>query len=217
MSIDYSKFALVIIIGLICGDLSYIISQRLLQRTYNFNPLRVGIDILSAILFLLIVYFEKDWLNQIILLLFTMALLIIIITDFMELAIFDQILLTLTILGVFYSFYNNDSLIKTITLPAIITAIVLLLRKATQFVIRKETLGMGDVKLFAIAGLYLSAKLISTFFILTGIIGIITALIWANFKTSKEFPLGPAICISLFLCVIFPSLNELINFLIGVS
>jgi prepilin signal peptidase PulO-like enzyme (type II secretory pathway) len=74
---------------------------------------------------------------------------------------------------------------------------------------KKEGLGFGDVKFLAVAGLWLTLKPFIPFLFFSGILGIITALIWRCLKRGVLFPFGPALAISLFLCVAYPRFPEL--------
>ena len=71
------------------------------------------------------------------------------------------------------------------------------------FALGKEALGMGDVKFFAVAGLWLGIAALPAFCILSGIAGIIFALLW-RFKTKQPvFPFGPALIVSFYIMVVF--------------
>lgn len=68
----------------------------------------------------------------------------------------------------------------------------------------KEMLGLGDVKFFAAAGLWLPIELIPWFLAVAGFLGIITGLMWHTMGDGgKEFPFAPALCISLALCTFY--------------
>ncbi|MFN3700341.1 MAG: prepilin peptidase [Alphaproteobacteria bacterium] len=64
--------------------------------------------------------------------------------------------------------------------------------------LKKEALGFGDVKFFAVAGLWLGTFQFSTFLLLSGVIGIIFALIWRKLMKTEVFPFGPALIASFF-------------------
>lgn len=61
----------------------------------------------------------------------------------------------------------------------------------------REMLGLGDVKFFAAAGLWLPIMLIPWFLFIAGLIGIVTGLLWKHYLGEKEFPFAPALCLSL--------------------
>ena len=67
----------------------------------------------------------------------------------------------------------------------------------------QEMLGLGDVKFFAAAGLWLQPDVAPWFLSLAGVIGGVSGITWQRLGRGKEFPFGPALCLSLILCVIY--------------
>jgi len=67
----------------------------------------------------------------------------------------------------------------------------------------KEALGLGDVKFFAAAGVWLglSPDSLAAFLMLSGVFGVVIALAWRKMTNEAEFPFGPALIAS-FLCVL---------------
>jgi leader peptidase (prepilin peptidase)/N-methyltransferase len=65
-------------------------------------------------------------------------------------------------------------------------------------VLKKDALGMGDVKFFAAAGLWLGPLLLADFCFLSGVLGMIIGLIWKATTKSTIFPFGPALILSFF-------------------
>jgi leader peptidase (prepilin peptidase)/N-methyltransferase len=70
----------------------------------------------------------------------------------------------------------------------------------------KDALGIGDIKLFAVSGLYVALYQIPLFLFLTGTIGVLTALLWKKIGKGEIFPFGPAIAVSMFICMLDPML-----------
>jgi leader peptidase (prepilin peptidase)/N-methyltransferase len=67
----------------------------------------------------------------------------------------------------------------------------------------KEMLGLGDVKFFAAAGLWLDPQMAPWFLALAGFIGAINGFAWQRFGGGKESPFAPALCISLAACILY--------------
>lgn len=65
--------------------------------------------------------------------------------------------------------------------------------------LRREALGLGDVKLMAAAGLWLGAALLPAFLILAGGAGIA----WSLALRRREFPFGPSLALALFVLVLW--------------
>lgn len=72
-----------------------------------------------------------------------------------------------------------------------------------SFVLKKDALGFGDVKFFAVAGLWLGIAKLPLFLILAGVGGVVFALIWRFCKGSAVFPFGPALIFSFFAALLY--------------
>ncbi len=68
----------------------------------------------------------------------------------------------------------------------------------------REGLGLGDVKLLGVAGLWLGLAPLPVFLILGGLFGVVIALVWRTVGRGDESPLGPALALSLYLCLVLP-------------
>lgn len=67
----------------------------------------------------------------------------------------------------------------------------------------QEMLGLGDVKFFAAAGLWLQPDMAPWFLALGGFIGAAGGIVFQRLTGNKEFPFGPALCVSLVACVMY--------------
>ncbi len=74
----------------------------------------------------------------------------------------------------------------------------LLLRQGAMRVMKREAMGLGDVKFFAAAGFWLglSADAAALFMIVSGMSGIVLALIWKKRTGDAEVPFGPSLIIA---------------------
>ncbi len=68
-------------------------------------------------------------------------------------------------------------------------------------------LGFGDVKLMAVAGLWLGLEPVIPFLFYGGILGVISAIIWRVLGFGRHFPFGPALAFSMLLIVLYPHAN----------
>ena len=75
----------------------------------------------------------------------------------------------------------------------------------------REGFGLGDVKLLAVAGLWLGLGPAPLYLIVAGLGGAAFALIWRKLGGGREFPLGPALALALFLALIFPGAARLLS------
>jgi prepilin signal peptidase PulO-like enzyme (type II secretory pathway) len=74
-----------------------------------------------------------------------------------------------------------------------------------------DALGMGDVKFFGIAGLYLGLEVMPIFFFIAGSIGVVSGVIWKAFTKQTTFPFGPALAMSLLVCLLKPDLTDILH------
>jgi prepilin signal peptidase PulO-like enzyme (type II secretory pathway) len=70
-------------------------------------------------------------------------------------------------------------------------------------------LGFGDVKFFAVAGVWLDISAIPAFLLIAGVLGIVFGLIWRLAGRGQIFPFGPALAVSLLFCLIYPEAANL--------
>lgn len=68
--------------------------------------------------------------------------------------------------------------------------------------LKKEALGMGDVKFFAVAGLWLGLELLPWFCLLGGLLGVFLGLAWQKIHKNPVFPFGPALIAAFFILLL---------------
>lgn len=74
-------------------------------------------------------------------------------------------------------------------------------------ILKKESLGFGDVKLFAVCGLWLGLSNLPLFLILCGIFGVVLGFIWARINGKQIFPFAPAILLSFLVILLMQGHN----------
>ncbi len=65
-----------------------------------------------------------------------------------------------------------------------------------------EALGLGDVKLMAVAGLWLPPAALPAFLVLAGTAGTLLGLAWQRHHGAHQFPFGPALAFGLYATVL---------------
>ena len=147
-----------------------------------------------------------------VLLLLTVCLVIIIVTDLEHTIIPDKIQVVMVVLGIIYRLLPDSySPIQIIVGPAVAVSFGLVLRYIFTKWKEVEALGLGDVKFLITIGLFLDQELFISFLFLSGILGIITSLIWRKKDQDRHFPFGPALAITLYFCVVMPEMQELVR------
>lgn len=69
----------------------------------------------------------------------------------------------------------------------------------TGVMLKKEALGMGDVKFFIVAGLGLGLMTLPYFLLLSGILGLVFGMAWKKITKEDLFPFGPALIVSFYI------------------
>ena len=172
------------------------------------------IEAITGVLFICttLVYGIKNLENIILVDALCIAIMIMIVTDFEEYIIHDQIQFAIAIIGIIFAIINNYDWLQVMIMPFIMLTIALLLKYGFEFFTKKNGLGMGDVKLFFVSGILLSPELLSPYLLIAGILGVIMGIIWRIIGNGPVFPFGPSLGISLLGCILFPKTLSLLNF-----
>lgn len=120
----------------------------------------------------------------------------------------DKVLLVLAPLGLAYQYAAGDVALG-LAGGALAGGVAYAIRYAFKRLRGRDALGLGDVKYFAVAGLWLGPFGLPAFMIVTGGAGIAFALLWRRLGGGREFPFGPALAFGLFICLLFPELVRL--------
>lgn len=74
----------------------------------------------------------------------------------------------------------------------------LLLRQVMMRIMRREPMGLGDVKFYAVAGFWLGLDpdAASVFLLVSGFSGVVIALIWKRATGQAEVPFGPSLILA---------------------
>lgn len=137
------------------------------------------------------------------------ALLVMIVVDLEHYIIPDQVHFVLLPLGIAYHYFRLTDPAQVFGGLALGAAIGLGLHYGYRHLRKKEGLGFGDVKFFAVAGLWLGLKPIVPFLFFSGLLGVATGLLWRMMRRGEIFPFGPALAVALFACVAFPNIPNL--------
>jgi len=166
------------------------------------------IELATAALFLLVYGFFGITAQSVILMLLVVLLLVMIIADLEHYIIPDQVHLALLPLGIVYHYVmvsDPEPLAAGLVSGGLIG---LALHYGYRHLRKKEGLGFGDVKFFAVAGLWLGFKPIVPFLFIAGLLGVVTGLGWRVLRRGEIFPFGPALAVALFICVAFPEVSK---------
>lgn len=140
---------------------------------------------------------------------FVMAMLVI---DLEHLILPDQLQVIMAALGAIFILFQDEtsfSLGNTLEMygyafgaAALYFLLAYGLAKGGVFFLKREALGMGDVKFFAVAGLWLGFTALPAFLLLAGAGGVLLGLIWQFVVKQKLFPFGPALLLAFLLLLL---------------
>lgn len=215
-----------VIFGLIMGKFCFavsnfiIVERKILTKTFVysfFNIKKTNREEMATQLLLLISYLGvylqcNNSIQMFLLCALSTCLVILIITDLKIYIIPDVIQFTMAVLGVFYAYWGNQAIIKVIITPVLCYGIVYMVEKLYYIFSKKNALGMGDMKFFAVSGIFLPVEGIASFFFLSGILGVLMAMIWRFLGNGKIFPFGPALAVALYICLVWPEASYNIMF-----
>ena len=130
----------------------------------------------------------------------------LIVTDLEHYIILDEVQIAAALFGALYVYATGMHWLA----PAIaaISGVILglLLKYGFLWCCNKDGLGMGDVKFLGVAGIWLSdAANFIPFLFFAGLLGIFSGIVWRVLQRGEQFPFGPALAMSLLLCVLFPA------------
>lgn len=105
-------------------------------------------------------------------------------------------------------------IIELVFLPYLIGAFVFAfvawsVGKITTFLLKREALGFGDVKFFFVSGLWLGIAHLPYFMMMSGVGGILCAVLWKFKGEQGAFPFGPALIFALFFGINFQKIGFL--------
>lgn len=132
------------------------------------------------------------------------ALLVMIVADLEHFIIPDSVHLALLPLALAYRYVNETFSADILWGFGLMTGLALLLHYGYSALRGRCMLGFGDVKFFAIVGIWLDLSTIPAFLFISGVLGVGLGLVWRMLGKGQVFPFGPALAIALFVCVVYP-------------
>lgn len=121
----------------------------------------------------------------------------------------DQINIILGVLGGAFIFLEAAAPVPALAsaaLAAVIYAgLVFIVGWVLTKILKKDALGFGDVKFFAVAGIWLGLDLLPVFLMLAGLVGVGMGIFWKIILHQDRFPFGPALIVSFMACLLFNS------------
>jgi leader peptidase (prepilin peptidase)/N-methyltransferase len=166
------------------------------------------IELAQAGLFLLIYFLYGLNITAFLLMALSVVLMILVVADLEHYLLPDKAQFWLLPLGILWSWHLGREWTEIASALAIGAGIGCFLYFGYSRLRGKEMLGFGDVKFLALAGLYLNMQDFPPFFLLAGLLGIATALVWRIAGKGAVFPFGPALICALLLKLLYPEIYD---------
>ncbi len=163
-----------------------------------------AIELITAGVFALIYLRYGFTVHTLLLSLFAVALLVMIVADFEHYIIPDEVHWVLVPLGAAYHFAIGTPPEDVVYGLLLGGGLGLSLLYGYRHLRKKEGLGWGDVKFFAVAGLWLGVFAFVPFLFYSGLFGVVTGLVWKKAGRGAIFPFGPSLAMALFVCTAYP-------------
>ena len=113
----------------------------------------------------------------------------------------NQLNLALGILGLLWLVLGGGDITIGLTIAGVLLLLGLLLALGYSKLRKKEALGLGDVKFFAAAGLWLQPATLPWFLVASGVIGAVFGLVWKLRGGGEQSPFAPALVLSFTACL----------------
>ena len=115
----------------------------------------------------------------------------------------DELNLIFGILGFLWTWMGGGDVYIALIVMAVLLTLGLFCALVYSKWRGREMLGLGDVKFFAAVGMWLPPDMVPWFLSLSGVCGIAISFAWQKAGGGKEFPFGPALCLSTAICMIY--------------
>ncbi len=161
-----------------------------------------AIEVVSSVLFVAAgVVLAGNIAHLLVLLAMTPVMLALAIIDLEHQRLHNILVLVLALCAVAWRWTDDRAILAGLGVAAITFGAGLLLNAAYKSVTGKPGLGMGDTKLFALAGVALPVGPFLLFVAFAGILGTIFGGLWHRRTRASQFPFAPAILMAFWLCL----------------
>lgn len=131
----------------------------------------------------------------------------IILTDLEHYLILDEYQIALALFGILFAYTQDINTLTIITNMSIAFVGSISVKYLFLVVTKRDGLGWGDVKLFAVVSIWLPHAIqFAPLLVFAGVLGVVSAFIWRTLGKGEVFPFGPAIILALLLFIFAPEI-----------
>lgn len=129
----------------------------------------------------------------------------IILTDLEHYLILDEYQIALALFGLLYAYANDANWLHVFYAVSAGVIGTLAVKYIFLFVTKRDGLGMGDIKLFGVVGIWLMEPIhFAALLVFAGVLGLVSGMLWRLAGKGNMFPFAPAIILSLLLFIFVP-------------
>ena len=176
------------------------------------------IELASVLVFFLVLFSNNYQISWILIVQLAIAsnLIFMCITDLEHYFIPNQSQFTLAIFVAILTLLKADSIASLDVLDNVkgaftLLSFSLLLLAFFYVTTKKQAMGVDDIKFFFISGFAIGMDQILLFTMFSGFAGVIFGLLWKAVKKEETFPFAPAMCVSLFIIMLFGEKIDLLE------
>lgn len=191
--------------------LSWAFSRAMCHSCSKRIPVRYPlIELATAALFIIVYQLYGLSLSSLLLMVMSAVLLIMVVIDFEHLIIPDEIHVALLVLALGYHATAGTPPGNIAAGFAVMVLLGLLLHHGYYWIRGRDGLGYGDVKFFAVAGVWLGLAPLLPFLFISGLFGIATGLVWKWIGKGDKFPFAPSMALSLWMNILWPEITNML-------
>lgn len=185
--------------------LSWVVQRGACRHCHaRISPRYPAIEAATMSLFVAAGLLAKDTTHLVLLLLMTPPMMALAVIDLEHRRLPHSLMIALAIPALAWRWTGDQAMTAGLMTAAVVLVAGLLLDAGFRALSGgKPGLGMGDTKLFAVAGLALPLGPFLLFVTLAGGLGVLVGGLWRGLTRARQFPFAPAILAALWLCLVW--------------
>lgn len=154
---------------------------------------------------------DKTWYYLITVNSITLLIILILIIEFKESHLNDNIFLGLAALGVTYHYLNNFEIWNLILMPLLNFCVAYITNTISKIFFNRHLFNQHDIKMITVSGFFLTIENVAFFYLMSVFFAILTALYWNERRLSMNPPLTASLAMSLYCLCLFGTKLDLSN------
>jgi len=189
--------------------LSYLMSRGHCRYCNTRIPWRyLAIEVVTVLSTLGLLYHYGPTAQWLVMTALVYCLIVLVVIDLEHYLIPNEVQMVMAVLALVQLLLTGRDVVPVLAAAAVAGGLGLAVRYGFWKLKKKHGLGMGDVKFFAVAALWLGLEGFAPFLFYAGLSGIALGLAWRWMGRGERFPFGPALAASLLICLMMPVASQ---------